>query len=240
MSSPINLSSITAVILAGGMGTRLQPVVHDRPKILADICGRPYITYLFDQLINAGARDVVLCTGYMSDSVYKTLGSTYQQLNIRYSEESTPLGTGGALQHALPLITSDPVLVMNGDSYANVALNDFANWFFLKERDAAVLLTHVSDASRYGKVIVSEDERLLVFEEKAIDNSPGWINAGLYMLTKKLISQIPKNMNFSLENEFFPQLIGKNFFGYSHTGKFIDIGTPASYQEAQNFFKEVS
>jgi len=174
----------------------------------------------------------------MADLVYEILGNTYKSLSIRYSEEPTPLGTGGALRNALPSITSDPVLVMNGDSYANVDLKEYLKWFFQDERDAAILLTHVPNASRYGKVMVSKDGHLLTFEEKTDDNNPGWINAGVYILKKNQIALIPEKVAFSLEKEFFPTLIGKKLYGFSYTGTFIDIGTPESYHQAEKFFKD--
>jgi len=235
MHKPIDTS---AVILAGGLGTRLRSVVQDRPKILAEILGRPYITYLFDQLLNAGIYNVILCTGYMSQLVYDALGVAYKTLKIQYSEEESPLGTGGALRKALPLISSDPVLVMNGDSFIKVDLRQYISWFFYIKRNIAIMLTHVKNAARYGKVLISENGELLSFQEKDIDNTPGWINAGIYLIKKDQILMIPENSNISLEKQIFPALIGKKFYGFLQNSNFIDIGTPESYQQAQLFFKK--
>ena len=108
---------VTAAILAGGLGTRLRSVVKDRPKVLAEIRGVPFLTYLLDQLAAAGVRDVVLCTGYMGEQVRSAFGDSYGGMCLSYSQESSPLGTAGALRLALPLFKSSSVLVMNGDSF---------------------------------------------------------------------------------------------------------------------------
>jgi D-glycero-alpha-D-manno-heptose 1-phosphate guanylyltransferase len=233
------LSDITAVILAGGRGIRLRPVVADRPKVLAEILGRPFLRYLLDELAIAGLRRVVLCTGYMSENIYQTLGDTYASLNLFYSREGKPLGTGGALRLALPELTSDIVLVMNGDSYIEADLGDFLRWFAEKGALAALILTRVADTKRYGRVVSSLDGQILLFEEKVENGGPGWINAGLYLLRTELISNIPSGRAYSLERDFFPGLIGKGLYGYQCKGEFIDIGTPDSYRKAKAFFLKI-
>jgi NDP-sugar pyrophosphorylase family protein len=231
-----NLSEVTSVILAGGLGTRLRAVVSDRPKILADVCNRPFLTFLLDQLIAARAREVILCTGFMADDVQKELGHNYKSLNIVYSTEPEPLGTGGALRLAWPLIKSDPVLILNGDSFVNVDLTAYMEWFFQMDRQAALLLIEVPETGRYGTVISDDDGRITAFEEKVIDSGPGWINGGIYIMKKSLVGTIPRAMPYSLERQFFPGLTQKNIYGFCTSGKFIDIGTPDSYHRAQEFF----
>ena len=117
-----NLAATTAVVLAGGVGSRLRSVVGNRPKALASIHNRPFLAYLLDALEAAGIGEVVLCTGYMAEQVEETFGPTYGRMQFRYSRESTPLGTGGALRAAMPWIKTDFVLVMNGDSFCEVDL----------------------------------------------------------------------------------------------------------------------
>ncbi|MDP3027973.1 MAG: nucleotidyltransferase family protein [Deltaproteobacteria bacterium] len=226
------------MILAGGLGIRLRSVFSDRPKVLAEILGRPFLTYLLEQLLRAGAREVILCTGYMADRLQEVYGDTYKSLRLLYSQEDGPLDTGGALRLALPLLKSDPVLVMNGDSYIHVDLNSYVEWFLRMDRMASLLLTRVSDTGRYGIVKVEKDESILAFEEKGIARGSGWINAGVYLVKKSLLGSIPQGKAFSLEREFFPSLVGKGLFGYQCKGKFIDIGTPESYRTAENFFSD--
>jgi len=234
-----NHSNITAVLLAGGLGTRLKPVISDKPKILADICDRPFVTFLLDQLLMADIRDVVLCTGYMADQVYEKLGDVYKSLKLTYSKEDTPLDTGGALRLALPHIKSDIALVMNGDSFVNVQFAVYIDWFFKKKCPASMLLVNVSDTGRFGKVFVDENGRLFSFKEKGSDSNPGWINAGVYLMKKSLIETIPKQTPFSLERDFFPKLVGQGLYGFQFEGEFIDIGTPETFALAEDFFLSI-
>ena len=121
-----NLAATTAVVLAGGVGSRLRAVVSDRPKVLAAIHKRPFLAYLLDLLEEAGIRQVVLSTGYMADLVEATIGPTYQRMRVSYSREASPLGTAGALRAALTCIATDSLLVMNGDSFCEVDLRAMA------------------------------------------------------------------------------------------------------------------
>jgi D-glycero-alpha-D-manno-heptose 1-phosphate guanylyltransferase len=227
---------ITALILAGGLGTRLKTVVSDRPKILASVNGRPFICYLMDQLIRVDFKDVMLCTGYKGELVRETFGSCYAGLNIRYSTETEPMGTGGALRLALTLIENEIVLVMNGDSYCDVDLSSFIKWYVESNISAAMLLTKVSDTRRYGRVEIDKNGLIKRLDEKGDDLSSGWINAGIYMLQRSKIHTIPPAQKYSLEHEFFPKLVGKDLYGYKYDRAFIDIGTPESYAEAEDLF----
>ncbi|EFK08382.1 nucleotidyl transferase [delta proteobacterium NaphS2] len=231
-----DLSQVTCVILAGGLGTRLRSVVSDRPKVLAGVESRPFLTFLLEQLIAAKAKEVILCTGFMADAVHEALGHRYKSLRIVYSAEPEPLGTGGALRLALPLINSDPVLIMNGDSFVEVDLTDYMAWFSQRDRQASLLLVRAPDTGRYGKVIVDDNERIIVFEEKAPDCGSGWINAGVYILKRFLVESIPDVSPYSLERQFFPGLAQKKMYGFCSCCKFIDIGTPDAYCRARKFF----
>jgi D-glycero-alpha-D-manno-heptose 1-phosphate guanylyltransferase len=230
------MDGVTAAILVGGLGTRLRSAVSDRPKVLAEIGGRPFLAYLFDQLISARIPKAVLCTGYMADSVKDCFGDTYGPLEIVYSREETPLGTGGALRLALPHISSEAVLIMNGDSYIDVKLDSFADWFFSENRQAALLLTEVNDTSRYGRIGLDKNKKIDFFAEKCDKSGPGLINAGIYIINKSLIRTIPSGKPYSLERDLFPKLAGGELFGFCTAGKFIDIGTPESYSNAEQFF----
>ncbi len=157
---------ITPLILAGGLGTRLHSVIKDLPKVLAPVKGRPFLTSILDQLVSAEFTKAVVCTGFMADSVHTVIGQTYRNLSIQYSQEAKPLGTGGALRKALPLISSEVVMVLNGDSFIDADLGDFLRWFTEKGCDAALLLTRISDASRYGIVYVEPNGQISAFHEK--------------------------------------------------------------------------
>lgn len=230
------MSQLTAAILAGGLGTRLRSVVGDRPKVLADINGRPFLAYLLEQLATAGIQRIVLCTGFQASLVRDVFGDSHERLQLSYSAETSPLGTGGALRLALPSLNSDPVLVLNGDSYCQVDLSAFLQFHQHRQAEASVLLTQVPDVGRYGQVRGDAEDRVIGFDEKG-GNGAGWINAGIYLLAQPLLKEIPEGRNVSLEREMFPTWIGRRFYGCRHGGRFIDIGTPESYAEAREFFR---
>jgi D-glycero-alpha-D-manno-heptose 1-phosphate guanylyltransferase len=230
-----DISDITAAILVGGHGTRLQPVVSDRPKVLALVRGRPFLAYLLDQLMSLDISEVVFCSGYMSDKIQECFRDSYGSLRLLYSREEKPLGTGGAIRLAMPYFRSDTVLVMNGDSYIDVDLEAYLNWFRERERRAALVLTKAEDTSRYGTVCVDGD-RITAFEEKKACSGLGWINAGIYLLKRSLVSSIPAGKFYSLEHEFFPSLTGGELYGFCVERRFIDIGTPEAYTMAEEFF----
>lgn len=225
-----DLASITATVLAGGLGTRLRSVVTDRPKVLAEVKGRPFLSYLLDQLESVGIRDVVLCTGYMGDRIRETYGNRYGTLSLVYSQESSPLGTGGALRLALPLMRSDTVLIMNGDSLCTVDLKAFWDWHRARAAQATVVLAEVPDTGRFGRVQVDPHGRIFRFDEKDGSQGPGWINAGVYMVARPLLETIPATGLVSLERDMFPAWIPQRFYGYQSRGPFLDIGTPEAYE----------
>jgi D-glycero-alpha-D-manno-heptose 1-phosphate guanylyltransferase len=226
------LTEITAAILAGGLGTRLRSVVPDKPKVLAEVCGQPFIEYLLEQLAQEGVQSVVLCTGYMGDQVENLLGSTYGTMALRYSRETSPLGTGGALRLALPMLGSKSVLVLNGDSYCDVQLEPFAVWHDAQRSMASILLAETSDTRRYGRIDVDERGGIMQFQEKSAVAGAGWVNAGVYLLSRELIETIPADRPISIERETFPAWIGRGLSGYRSEGKLLDIGVPDAYARA--------
>jgi len=230
-----SLSDITAVILAGGLGTRLRSVVADRPKVLAEIHGRPFLSHLLDQLAEAGVTHAVLCTGHLGEQVQAAFGDTYGSLQLAYSQEPSPLGTAGAVRLALPLCKSDPVLVMNGDSFCHADLGAFWEWHSARGADGTLLLTEVPDAARYGQIRVDHNGRVLRFDEKGAATGPGWINAGIYLLSQRLIQTIPAREAVSIERQMFPAWLDSDLYGFKSDGRFLDIGTPESYAAAEEF-----
>ncbi len=233
-----NLSDITVAILAGGMGKRLNPLLPDQQKVTARIKNRPFIMFILDQLIAAGAKKVVLCTGYMAEKVQYIIGDKYRSLELIYSKETKPLGTGGALRLALPFFESETVMVMNGDSFVDTELHKYICWFYQKNINAALLLINAQETGRYGRVDIDDCSRVSRFEEKKKKDGPGWVNAGIYLLKKALIQSIPQDKPFSLEREFFPKLAGKELYGFLCKGDFIDIGLPETFLTAEDYFSK--
>jgi len=153
-------------------------------------------------------------------------------MRIRYSREPEPLGTGGALKLAEPLI-SDPVVVLNGDSYVEWNLNPMLELFRAKDADLVLVLQAVADVTRYGTVALDHDGRVTEFIEKGIRAGPGLINAGVYLLRKKIVRGLPAGTAISLEREVFPRLLDRRVYGLVCTGLFIDIGIPDDFNRAQ-------
>jgi len=233
-------SDINVIILAGGLGTRLRPVLNDRPKVMALINGRPFLTYLLDQINDVGLKDVILCVGHMGKYIETAIGPVYKNLSLSYSYEFEPLGTGGALRNAYDFIDTETVLVVNGDSYCQYDLSKFSSFHKQNNAFISILLTSVSDTARYGRISTdSINHQLLAFEEKKAFSGSGWINAGVYLINRGIISEIPDKRLVSLEKEVFPSLLGKKLYGFMNEGKFLDIGTPEDFADAGVFLKNL-
>jgi D-glycero-alpha-D-manno-heptose 1-phosphate guanylyltransferase len=235
------LDKVTAAILAGGLGTRLRSRIADRPKVLALVHGRPYLSYLLQQLADTGVRHVVLLTGYLAEQVRSAFGDSYAGLQLTYSSEPSPLGTAGALRQALPHLLSPTILLLNGDSFCETSLAGFWDFHDRSSADISVVLTRLEDCSRFGRVQVAPDGRVVCFEEKTQAGGAGWINAGIYLIQRELIEEIPLGRPLSLERDLFPGWVGrKHFCGFARGGRFLDIGTPESYAQTEAFFAPLS
>ena len=226
---------ITAAILAGGLGTRLRSVVADRPKVLAPVAGRRFLAYLLDQLADAGFERAVICTGYLGEQVSEAFGEHWRKLRLHYSQETEPLGTAGALRLALDAIDTDQVLVLNGDSFCDVDLTGMAEFHRMRQARATIALADVPDISRYGAVQLGVAGAVGGFTEKG-SVGPGLINAGVYLLERRLIESVPSGSFVSIERDCFPDWVGKGLFGFHGGNRFLDIGTPESFASAQVFF----
>jgi len=216
----------------------LRSVVGDRPKVLAPVFERPYLTYVLDRLAKAGCGEVVLLTGHRADQVYQALGESYGGMRLVHSAEPAPLGTGGALRRALPHLISRLVLVLNGDSWCDVNLADFCAFHRRKATRLSLVLSPSAECARYGRVRVTADGRVREFGEKR-ETGGGWINAGIYLLDRRLIEEITEGGPVSLERDLLPawMMRRERVHGFFCTGRFIDIGTPESYAEAEPFFR---
>ncbi|MFH1033299.1 MAG: nucleotidyltransferase family protein [Pseudomonadota bacterium] len=232
----LNLGDITAVVLAGGQGTRLRAALPQVPKVLAPVAGRPFLAHLLEQLTRAGLKRAVLCTGYQGDRVRDALGETWGDMALAYSQEEAPLGTGGALRLSLPLLDSPLWLVMNGDSYCGADLAAYARWHQERGAGLSLLLARVENCARFGRVSLQDGGQVLGFAEKDGRNAPGLINAGIYLMERRVIEELPPGRELSLERQVFPDWIGRGLGGLIAPGPFLDIGTPESHARAEGFF----
>lgn len=226
-----------AVILAGGFGTRLTSVVSAKPKVMADVCGKPFLTYILKQVESFGIEEIVLCTGHLHKQILEYFGDRFNSIPITYCNESQPLGTGGALHSVLPWLSSSPVLVMNGDSFCKFDLNEFEVFHAVTESEVSMLLVEENGNSRSGLVSIALDDKITSFDEKKHCDTTSLVNAGVYIMNVDAIYDMPDKIPYSLETDFFPSIVNKGLYGMETDGPLIDIGTPESYRHAQFFFK---
>jgi D-glycero-alpha-D-manno-heptose 1-phosphate guanylyltransferase len=242
-SRVLDLQNTHALVLCGGLGTRLRPAVPHLPKSLAPVAGRPFLDYVLSTLAAASIRNVLLCTGHSGDAVeqqYASSSDSHHTLRIEYSREQHALGTAGALRNARLAIRSNPFLVLNGDSLLEINFEEFLAWHLASSAVATLALTRVADSRRYGSVLLESNGQIRRFAEKVEPTPNGFgregalVNAGVYALDRSVLDAIPSSPPaVSLEKEIFPTLIGRGLFGFVTTGFFIDIGVPEEYQRAQ-------
>ena len=219
-----------AIILAGGKGKRLRSIINDIPKPMAPIKGIPFLEYLILQLKKQNIKDLIFSTGYKGSIIknYFQDGDNWD-INIEYSEEDKPLGTGGALRKAGELIDDEQFIVMNGDSFFDIEFKQLISFHEDKQAVATISLAYVETIERYGQVDIGNDGEVTKFNEKGSSGSPGYINGGIYILNSEIINKIPFGQ-VSLETEVFPNLTNDGLFGVKFKRFFIDIGKPEEYQ----------
>ena len=230
-------SKTQAILLAGGLGTRLRSVVSDRPKPMALIQGKPFMEYVVLELKNQGINDIIFAVGYKGTMVEEYFGDG-EKFGIRasYAYEETLLGTAGAIRNGSRFVTQQQVLVLNADTFYRM---DYGRLWKLKQEmnlDMALVLRQVADISRYGEAVL-KNQMLTGFNEKTAGTRPGTINGGIYLLSKELIDEIPKG-KVSLENEMIPRWMkeGRRLGGFINDGYFIDIGIP---EDSYRFMDDV-
>jgi len=223
-----------AVLLVGGLGTRLRPAVPSLPKVLASVGDRPFLELLVRQLGAQGIRELVMCTGYLAEQLEEVFqDGSGLGVTIQYSKEATPLGTGGALKHARSYLQKESdFLVLNGDSFLEIDFNELTSFHRKHDSLATIAVAPVENANRYGTVQVRADGRVLGFAEKAGKNAPGVINAGVYVFGSAILPLIPEG-SVSLERDVFPRLLKQGLYAREQQGLFIDIGIPEDYARAR-------
>lgn len=225
----------TAIILAGGLGTRLRSEVPDLPKCMAPVREHPFLAYVIGYLQKEGIEHFVFSLGYKSDVVIQYLDSTYPQLHKTYVVENEPLGTGGAIQLALTKIKDKVVLIVNGDTLFNVDLNEMYQRHRLKKSDCTIALKFLKNFSRYGTVVVANDHVIKKFQEKQ-PCEEGYINGGIYILNVNAFHSLNLQPPFSFEKEFLEIKVDElHFYGFKSNSYFIDIGVPEDYKKIKTY-----
>lgn len=222
-----------ALILVGGFGTRLKSVVSDVPKPMAPVSGRPFLEYLVQKLVKSGIDKIVLSTGYMHETIESYFGDRYEDAEISYSRELTPLGTGGGIKQALMTSSGKHVLVLNGDTFFDINYRIMIERHIQTQADLTMGLKPMSHCVRYGTISI-EGNRVIRFNEKGWEEN-GLINSGVYVCRSDVFDGLELSTAFSLEKDFLePYASVRNFRAVISDEYFIDIGVPADYFKAQS------
>jgi len=229
----------TAIILAGGYGTRLKTVVSDVPKPMAPVNGEPFLNYQLHYLAASGIKNIILSVGHLAEKIEQYYGPSFQNMRISYVKEEAPLGTGGGIRLAMQQCADDNALTLNGDSFFDVDLYKFYELHNQHASNMSLALRSVEDAARYGALKINSDCRIVSFTEKNNSAQPGLINGGVYILNKTTyLKHTPAEQPFSIEKDFFEtQLAQLHITGFEFNGYFIDIGIPEDYTKAQHDLK---
>ncbi len=227
------------VILAGGLGKRLSSVTGGAQKVLAKIGDQPFMEILIDYIASQGGRRFILCVGHGSEDVAGYFKNKYRDREIIFSREESPLGTGGAIKQGSALVETDTFLAMNGDCFCVINYNDLIAAHRRHKANATIAITKLPDVRDYGSITVNEKSQIIAFKEKSTLVRAGLINTGTYCLNRGVFNLASTQQKFSIENEFFPRLVGKRFYAFEVENRFIDIGTPERYSWAQKNFKSL-
>jgi mannose-1-phosphate guanylyltransferase len=226
---------VQALILAGGEGTRLRPLTSTVPKPVVQLVDRPFIAYMIEWLRGHGVDDVILACGFMADGVRAVLGDgSSLGVSLRYVEEPTPLGTGGALKYAEDLL-AERFFMLNGDLLTDIDLTEQMRQHERTGARATLALIGVDDPSSYGLVRQGEDGAVREFVEKPSPDEidTNLVNAGAYILEREVLAGIARaGTRVSIEREVFPSLVGHGLYGFETSGYWMDIGTPERYLQA--------
>lgn len=230
-----------AVLLCGGAGLRLRSVLGNAPKGMADVAGRPFLELLLRQLRRHGFERAILAVGYQKDMIQSHFGERACGLDLAYSAESCPLGTGGALRNAADLIESENVLIMNGDSYTDADLCEFVVDHQEGKADLSIVVVPADGRGDCGSILLDGRGNLASFAEKQDPFHAPYFNAGIYMTSRQMLYEIPPGLEVSLEQELLPQWLrqGKRIKAFVCLGRCIDIGTPERYRSAQDILANV-
>jgi len=226
------MSNKEAIILAGGLGTRMQEVLHDVPKCMALVKGVPFLTYVLRYLEKQSVSKVILSVGYLKDQIINYYGSAFNSITIDYAIETEPLGTGGAVKNALDFCSQQDCYIINGDTYFIPDLIEMEEFHHRMISSVTIATKYMSDSDRYGLVLTDQNGRITEFREKVPASGNGWINGGIYLINKKSLAGAPRK--FSLEKDFLAiSCHGIPMYSFQTEAFFLDMGIPEDYTRAQ-------
>lgn len=219
------------IILAGGLGTRLKSTIGDIPKPMAPVNGRPFLSYLLSWLERYNPQTITLSVGYKAEVISSFFGDHYNDIELRYCIEESPLGTGGAIKKAMTMAQGDDVVVVNGDTWFPIDINSFGNFHSSSNGLISIALKKMCEFSRYGTVEIDGDT-ITGFTEKEARHE-GLINGGVYIINKGVFKSCCYPDSFSFERELLEREVQKGIIkGVAFDTDFIDIGIPDDYEAA--------
>lgn len=222
-----------AIILAGGMGTRLRSVITNMPKAMAPIGDNPFLFYILNWLKKNKITRVILAVGYKSELIKKEFGENFHSIELVYSNEETLLGTGGAISLAMEKLKGDQFFIINGDTFFNINLDDFLTFHQTGRFDFSIGLKPMKNFERYGTINLDKNKKILRFDEKLPKNK-GLINGGVYFANQSISKYFPTTAKFSFETDFMEKMVTElSFGGFINDNYFIDIGIPEDYARAK-------
>jgi D-glycero-alpha-D-manno-heptose 1-phosphate guanylyltransferase len=228
-----------AIILAGGLGTRLQGVIGAYPKCMAQVDGKPFLAHLFEYINRQKCTRVILSLGYKHKIVTDWLETQDLFFELDYVVENEPLGTGGGIQAAIEEAATDNVVVLNGDTLFKVELKEQMNFHIARGAATTIALKEMHDFDRYGVVNTDAKDVITSFEEKG-HRKQGFINGGVYVINKTAFLEKKMPEKFSFEKDYLERFLNEQkFYGFKSDGYFIDIGVPADFERAQTDFKNI-
>ena len=230
-----------AIILAGGLGARLGELTSHTPKPMLQVNSRPFVSYVMDYLIESEVNCIIFAVSYLADQFIDHFGDSYRGVPLKYSIEREPLGTGGAIKNAMQLCESEPILIVNGDTFCPLDIIKMYAEHLQKDASISIGISRVDDTSRYGSVITNKNGFVVSFTEKGNASGPGHINCGTYLLNKNLsiLDKLPNA--FSFEKEVLENFNGfeLNINTFSTSAEFLDIGIPSDFEKSKSFLRKV-
>ena len=222
-----------AIILAGGLGTRLRSVVSELPKCMAPVAGKPFLHYVIAHLQKEGIQNFIFSVGYKSESILNYIKDHHSNINAQFSIEEEPLGTGGAIQLAIGKTTEKNILICNGDTLFNIHVDEFNNFHVQHNSDCTLCLKPMNSFDRYGAVELDNDHLIISFKEKHFYEN-GLINGGVYALKTEAFLNKYLPEKFSFEKDYLERFVDeRKIYGLIQNEYFIDIGIPEDYEKAQ-------
>jgi len=229
-----------AIVLAGGFGTRLQQLVKDIPKPMALINNRPFLEYLLNYLKLNKIQKIILSVGYKHEVIFDYFKTNFNNIELVYSIEDEPLGTGGGIKKATELVQDDTFFVINGDTLFDIDLTNMLDYHNNNNCDITIALKYFNDNSRYGSVKIDDKNKVTGFIEKNEKSCQSFINGGIYIINKIKFNTVNLPYKFSFEKDFLEKYYNVlNIQGLSFNNYFLDIGIPQDYNIAQNDFKHL-